>query len=129
MADWQTSEVDEPEPPYRLHHSNASRRSSIPKLDANARNGASSDVSPETVSYLKRKVEYLESRIAALESSYRPTTAAVAPTIHGHGHSQDDEGRHAGRFFKGKGFKTSFFGATNALSMLVYVMGSTPSWT
>ena len=109
--------------PIRHHSTNGPKQVPVqrPRETADL-NKTSTAGSVDTVVSLKRKVEHLESRIAALESTDRTSTASGyvrAPISPNSG----DVGRQEelAYYFRGKGFKTQFFGATNAMSMLTHV--------
>ena len=122
-ADWHASENDEPETMFKHYPGDSDRRASIPRLETAARNGILGDASADTVLALRRKVDYLEARIAALESHYKVPGVADSADKHGQLQTRDDndDDGETGHYFKGKGFKTFCFGTTNVVTMITLV--------
>ena len=123
-AEFNGSEIEEPDGVFRNLPTTAPKRpsNSVHLLEVAAeRNRNPSDGHYESTSYLKNKIEQLESRIALLESSSTRSTAMPA-FLGARPRQSGSEGTYEKtRMVKGKGTVTHFFGATNATSMLIHV--------
>lgn len=119
--DWHTSEMEEPDPVFRRYVAQSSRRTSILQTEEPVDRSAATNGS-ETFSALKQKIEYLESRIATLESLQKTPTVTLPDRVTSRRKSQDDTRlEDEPHYFRGKGFKTYFLGPTNPSSMLKFV--------
>ncbi|KAI4151263.1 MAG: hypothetical protein LQ340_003599 [Diploschistes diacapsis] len=118
--DWHTSEMEEPDPVFRRYVAQSSRRTSILQTEEPVDRSAATNGS-ETFSALKQKIEYLESRIATLESLQKTPTVTLPDRVTSRRKSQDDTRlEDEPHYFRGKGFKTYFLGPTNPSSMLKF---------